>query len=289
MGLFLNHLNAGEEKPNSGFSISPGFSLLYGTIYEYVFIDGRKGSELKWDIKPLMMAGTEIAYDYSNFEIKCSFFFPINEKTGKIKDYDWDESGDLSHFSSHSVSQSGTHFFNMILSYSLDINREFLFAPGIGIRINRIKLTAEDGYLEYPPGSPPVKVYGKGVIYEQKYLIPYAGGILSYSGDRFKLSAGFYFSSLLYCNTRDSHVKRDIDFYDSINMGKYYNIQTSLEYLWTERVSLTLESTYTGVPLVKGDSYYIDLSNGSKSSIFKNGAGIKTEYIELTFKFSSNI
>jgi len=288
-GLFISDLYAREENRNSGFTISPGFSLLYGTVNEYVFINGRKGSELKWDVKPLVMAGTEIAYNHSNFDIKGSLLFAINEHTGKIKDYDWNDSGDLSHFSSHSVSQSGTLFYNMMLSYHLEINREFEFVPGFGIRFNRIQLTAEDGYLEYPPGSPPVSTYGKGIIYEQRYLIPYSGGVLSYGGDVFKLSAGLFFSPFLYCNARDSHVKRDIDFYDSIKMGKYYNIRAYLEYSYSERVSLTLESAYTYIPLVKGDSYYIDLSSGSKSSIFKNGAGIKAEYYELMLLISLRI
>jgi outer membrane protease len=150
-------------------------------------------------------------------------------------------------------------------------------------------LTAEDGYLEYPPGSPPVSTYGKGIIYEQRYIIPYAGGMLSYSGDIFVLSAGLYFSPFLYCNARDSHIKRDVDFYDSIKMGKYYNIRTSLEYLFSKRTSLTLESSYTYIPLAKGDSYYIDLSSGSTSSTFKNGGGIKAEYFELRLLFNLRV
>jgi outer membrane protease len=288
-GLLVSYLNAEEVKPDSGFTISPGFSFLYGTVYEYVFVDGRKASELKWDVKPLVMAGTEIAYNYSNLVINGSLLFAINERTGEIKDYDWDDSGNLSHFSSHSVSQSGSLFFNTSIAYHIEINKEFTFIPVIGNRFNRIQLTAEDGYLEYPPGSPPVSVYGKGIIYEQRYLIPYVGGVLSYSGDIFVLSAGLYFSPFLYCNARDSHVKRDIDFYDSIKMGKYYNIYTSLEYFFSEKLSLTLRSSYTYIPLSKGDSYYVDLSDGSKSSSFKNSSGIKAEYCELMLLFNVSI
>ncbi|HON15836.1 MAG TPA: omptin family outer membrane protease [Spirochaetota bacterium] len=283
--IFIRELYAGE-KNNYGIIISPGFSFLYGTIYEYVFIDGRKGSELRWDLKPLVMAGSEIAFNYSNFYIKESLLFAINDHTGRVKDYDWDDSGDLSHFSSHSVSQNGAFFFNIILSYLLSMNGNFFFVPGMGFRLSKIQLTAENGYLEYPPGSEPVNTYGKGIIYEQRYLLPYAGGLLRYYGDMFVMSTGLYFSNFLYCNARDNHIKRDIDFYDRIKMGKYYNIYNSVEYLFSDRISLSLLLTYTYIPLKKGDSYYINLSDGVKSSTFKDAAGIKAEFIELMLLIS---
>lgn len=282
--VFLySSVEALEDRSDLSFSISTAFSFMYGSINEYVFNDEIKASELKWDLKPLLLAGAKISCSFNSFKLEGSLFYGINDDTGSIRDYDWDTStGEMTNFSQHNVKQRGSLFGDINIFYTYGINQDFSLLPRIGIKYNNIQLTAEDGYLEYPPGSPREGVYGKGIIYEQKYLIPNIGAGILYKVDPLSIDILFCYSHFTVCNARDSHVKRDIDYYDEINNAEYYYIRSEVLYDIDERISLSLNCGWTYIPLSKGSSYYIDLSTGEKSEVFENAGGIKTRYIEIT-------
>lgn len=283
--LTINISAMSQEESGSDFSVSvsTALSFMYGNINEYVFDETGTVSRLDWDIKPLFLVGTKLSVSSGNLQIKSSLFYAVNEDTGSIKDYDWDTStGGMTNYSKHNVKQKGSVFTDTGISYKYKIDEKLSLIPAAGIMYNNIQLTAEGGYLEYPPGSARDPVYGKGIIYEQKYLIPYIGAGLRYDFGGLALGADFNYTAFLWCVARDSHVKRDIDFYDEIINASYYNINGDITYTVTERVSASVECGWTYIPESKGDSYYIDLSTGEKSLTSYNGGGIRAVYGECS-------
>ena len=281
--LFISaSVMAQVQNTDFSFSVSTALTLMYGNINEYVFDDKGKASELSWEMKPLLLVGTKITGIVGCFKLEGSLFYAINEDTGSIRDYDWNTStGVMTNYSKHNIKQRGSIFSDANISYMYCLNEKYFFFPGAGIKFNNIQLTAEDGYLEYPPGSSREDVYGKGIIYEQKYLIPYFGAGVQYTEKQFNVSMSFYYSQFVRCNARDSHVKRDIDFYDEIKNGKFYNLKGDVALMITDRTSVSLNCGWTYIPLSKGSSCYIDLSTGEESQVFKNAGGIMVEYADV--------
>jgi len=283
------HILCSERVEDNGkLALSSGFSVMYGTINEYVYDEGRRASCLAWDIKPLMLAGMSLEYEFQSLRFNGSLCFALNENTGSIRDYDWDtSSGVMTNFSRHDAKQRGSFFTDITGNHLFVISENVIIFTGFGLKYSTINLTAEDGYLEYPPGSTPVRVYGKGIIYEQKHLIPYISAGIDYSSGDFVYSFVVDYSCFAMCNARDSHLKRDIDFYDEIRNANFYCIGGEVLYSLSDIVSISVSAEWFYIPETSGDSYYIDLATGTRSEVFKNSGGIKVDYKEVKISISS--
>lgn len=103
---------ANEEKSDSiKISVSPVIALIYGNINEYVFDDGKKVSQLDWDVKPMFLSGTGISVTYSGFNLTGGLLYAVNDSIGTIRDHDWNSStGEMTNYSKHAVKQRGSIF-----------------------------------------------------------------------------------------------------------------------------------------------------------------------------------
>ena len=267
------------------FSLSPSFSAYYGSTSEYVFEDGKRISELKWDIKPFISPGISFCSSYMNFSVRGSYNQALNEKSGVIKDYDWDSEGNWTNYSKHGETQNGSMFMDISAGYSFVINKTISFCPSFGFRYAYLRFTAQNGQLQYPPGSTPIKVYGTGIIYEQKYSIPYVGFSTSALLPWCTVIFTANYSCIGRCDDKDEHIERSIAFYDSIKHINYYNFGFHISRLISEKTNLSIGLNYNYIPLSKGDSYSVDLSSGTRTSTSSNSAGIRLE----SFDFQTSI
>ncbi len=133
---------------------------------------------------------------------------------------------------------------------------------------------AKDGYVESPPGSAQKDIFGTGIEYEQIYKFPYLGVSLDYVVQpRLTLNLASFYSNQVAIDTLDNHVRRGIDFYDTMSGGVYYAFGPSVNFKIGRNSALSVSSLYMKIKEVQGSSYSVNTSTGEKSSIRENGAG----------------
>ena len=275
--------NLHEAPLESGlhFFVSPSLSMYYGTVYEYVFDGGQKISELDWDVKPLICAGLNVSAYYDNFSLLGNYSQAVNEKTGKIEDFDWDANGVFTNYSSHDETQNGSVFYNLAFGYSLPLKDFFSIGMFAGWRYADLQFSAQNGYLEYPPGSARQIVYGTGIIYEQKYSIPYLGIKMSIIFPFFEILGILNYSRWGSCEDKDSHIKRGLDFYDSIKDFEYFNAGCSINVPISERLKANAGINANYIPMSKGSSYVIDVATGTRTVSIADTSGIEMRMLDL--------
>ena len=87
-------------------SVTPIFSVGFGTIGEYVYIKdvsgtNKKISELDWDVKPSLQYGGRVGVSWKALAVSGFAFGAVPMRSGAMKDSDWDENGIKNIFSVH--------------------------------------------------------------------------------------------------------------------------------------------------------------------------------------------
>ncbi len=273
---------ADMANPGDGITLSAGFSFLYGGLDEYAYSGGSRTSRLAWDLHPLVLAGTRLSGEYAGVRLAGWLWYALNESSGRVRDYDWDPAtGILTDYSKHRIHQLGSVFSGISASFLLRITEGISITPGLGFRYDSIRLAAEGGFVESPAGSDPVRVYGTSVIYRQAYYIPYAIAGAEYRSAVYAASLGIAYSPVAMCEARDSHLKRDRDFFDTIRNARFYMLACSLSRSFSDRMAATLFAEGICIARTRGESYYVDLSTGYRSPTRADAAGIRTRYAVL--------
>ncbi|HOJ28920.1 MAG TPA: omptin family outer membrane protease [Spirochaetota bacterium] len=258
-----------------------GFSQ--GTIGEYVYDNNRMLSRLNWNIDYLWYYHFSVALWYNSFFAGIQVHNGINDKIGTIDDSDWTDDNNPSlktHYSKHDNYLERYASYDCNIGFKSDITDTINVKPYIGFLYKSIKMSARDGYLEYPPGSPEDPVYGVGIIYEQRYYIPYialASEIIV--TETIGIMAGISVSLFAVAEDIDNHVHRnpgdDIDFYANYDGIIYLHAYGGCFFSLSDTIKVALDLLYEYVPEQKGDTYYINTSTGIKSPVFNNSAGLK--------------
>jgi len=267
-----------------------GFSQ--GIIGEYVYYDNRTLSRLNWNIGNLWYYHYSVALQYEYLFTEIQVQGGINDRIGTIDDSDWGDDNNptvKTHYSKHDNYLEKYASYNGNIGFESRINDVISLKPYIGFLYKSIKMSARDGYIEYPPGSPKVPVYGVGIIYEQRYYIHYIACEGKYKiHDSWAITAGVAISLFARASDIDNHVKRDLDFYDDFNGLLYLKSNLGILYSFHQNIGIGVRCIYEYVPEQKGDMYYIDTSTGIKSSTFSDTAGISMSLFSfeclVTFK-----
>ncbi|MGQ9842804.1 MAG: omptin family outer membrane protease [Spirochaetota bacterium] len=262
-----------------------GAGFLQGTIGEYVYENNRTLSRLNWNISNLLYYHYSLRLQYEYLFAGIQVQGGINDTIGTIDDSDWvDENNPTvkTHYSKHDNYLEKYTTCNCDIGFESRINDTISLKPCIGFLYKSIKMSARDGYVEYPPGSPKVPVYGIGIIYEQRYYIPY----IAFEGklnlhDWWAITAGVAISLCAQASDIDNHVKRDLDFYDDFNGVLYLKSDIGIQYSFHQNIKISVRGIYEYVPEQKGDMYYIDTSTGAKSNTFSDTAGISMSLLSF--------
>ncbi|MCX8123898.1 MAG: omptin family outer membrane protease [Spirochaetes bacterium] len=275
-----------------------GTGILHGTVGEYVYYNNRTLSQLNWNINYLWYHTLSIALNYNFFFIKIQLQNGINTGTiGTIDDSDWVDDNNptiKTHYSKHDNYCERYNSYNGNVGFDTDINTIIHFKAYAGFLYRTIKMSARDGYIQYPPGSPKVPVYGVGILYEQLYYIPYLGLTSDINiTEKIKISAGLMFSLFAFAEDEDNHVHRnpgdDINFYADYDGIIYLNAHAGCQYIVNETIAISLNMFYEYVPEQKGDTYYINTSTGIKSPLLKNAAGLKYSVYSVQISLVYNL
>lgn len=262
-----------------------GAGFLQGTIGEYVYENNRTLSRLNWNISNLWYYHYSLRLQYEYLFAAIQVQGGTNDIIGTIDDSDWlDENNPMvkTHYSKHDNYLEKYTSYNCDIGFESIINDVISLKPCIGFLYKSIKMSARDGYVEYPPGSTKVFVYGIGIIYEQRHYIPYIAseGKLNLN-DRWAITAGIAMSLFAQASDIDNHVKRDLDFYDDYNQVFYLKSDIGILYSFHQNIKISVRGIYEYVPEQKGDTYFIDTSTGAKSYTFSDTAGISMSLLSF--------
>lgn len=288
--LFVLHLfpvyaeESKDETKDFLITLRVTSGLMCGTVNEYVYENGSQISRLKWDMDFIVLAGFGIHFDlYNRISVSLGLQHSLNEGTGAITDEDFDSSTEvMTNYSNHYCNVNKALIADFSSGYKFYPFESFTVTPGISLRYKNLLFSAQDGYYQYPPESDPVNLYGTVIIYEQKQLIPSVSLGINYSFNTL-LSIDIFLemSPFAACNAKDSHVRRNIDFYDTFRNAFFYNSVLKIIYKTADIGSFFISAEYQTIRKIKGNTKNIDLDNGSMSQVIDDGAGF--DYESLTF------
>lgn len=267
-----------------------GIGLINGILGEYVYDNGRTISRLDWNIDALGYVTYGACARYALLFAGLSARTGFGDSIGTMDDSDWLDNNPAlkTNYSHHDNYLEHYYYYDVFIGMFIDIAGVYV-KPKIGFLYQSVKMSARDGYLEYPPGSPKKPVYGVGIIYQQRYYIPYIAleGQFDVYND-WSLIAGVTIGVFAEANDTDNHVKRELDFYDDFNTLLYFKLTSGVMYVFNENIAITAKCMYEYVPEQKGDMYYIDTATGVKSPTYSDAAGISMSLLSfecsVTFK-----
>lgn len=294
VGLLFCAVLASAQDTEKAFTISTRSTagLLCGQAEEYVYdqsyLANYKVSELDWPFAPLFYVGEGI-----DLSTKIGLFASLDVKeglpgkTGDMTDSDYlNGDGNRTLFSESDCYSERLIIVDAKAGYNLPLDSLFKVGAYIGFSYMDFKLSARDGYSQYPDqnsdGSYPAwtsdltktPIYGTGILYETAYLSGLIGLRASYPVAQ-KLSVGgfFSFSPMVYCYTTDNHELREINFYSTLENGFSVEPGLSITYTLKPGASLSLSASYKTVWNLKGDITSVNQGSTSTSSYYNYYAG----------------
>ncbi|MGL4369242.1 MAG: omptin family outer membrane protease, partial [Spirochaetota bacterium] len=245
-----------------------------GTVYEYVFSGSRKVSELDWQLRSCVYAGMSAdGVIGRRVWLSGNLVFGINENIGYISDSDWKVTGEKTNYSRHSNVLEKALFSDFAVGLVIRPLCPLRVIPLAGINYYDIKMSARNGFLEYPPGADREAVFGTVMSYRQQYLIPVAGIRADYQLQNFLIAGWGTYGYFGLCRAVDNHFMRSLDFYDEMRNVQKWEAGVSCDYYLSERFLLRIKSSGVYIPRTKGSDYYINTSTGKKSIVYENSAG----------------
>jgi outer membrane protease len=264
-------------------SLSSSFGILYGyaeeLVYEYAG-DDTLYSELIWDLKPLVYAGTALDFGRTNPWKRWGFFagvsvkygFPL--KTGAIEDRDWAANqGDyLTHYSRHDAWSQGALLLDVSMGLSFPFLNALLLKPGIRFSYLYFSWSAQDGFTQYSSGSggsyspwdsgiAKKPVSGPGIIYSQHWFIfsPVLAAALK-PGSRFFLDLYMAATPLIFCAATDDHLigidlRQGRQFRDYLSWGLSLEGGAGFAFAPVEKFEIRLDWGFRYISGPKGETY----------------------------------
>ncbi|MGB4269070.1 MAG: omptin family outer membrane protease [Spirochaetota bacterium] len=296
--IFLIVINSISYAETVYLETNTGVGYSQGIIGEYVYDNNRLLSRLNWNIDYLWYYHFSVALGYNSFFAQIQVHNGINDNIGTIDDSDWtdvDNPSVKTHYSKHDNYLERYASYNSNIGFKSKITDLISLKPYIGFLYKSLKMSARDGYLEYPPGSPKDPVYGVGIIYEQRYYIPFIALASEINiTETIGILAGISVSLFAYAEDIDNHVHRnpgdDIDFYANYEGIIYFHAYAGCFLSLNDTIKIALSILYEYVPEQKGDTYYINTTTGIKSIVFTNSAGLsyKTYSLQLSLNYILN-
>jgi outer membrane protease len=316
--IFSIGLMAQEQTVDKiGFSLSlaPSVGLLYGYAEEIVYYgkgsDG-KISQLLWNMKPLIYSGVDINLNWLKpgnrwgLFADGSFKFGFPMGTGIMEDRDWIGTNSngvwlsdvLTHYSVHDNKTDNAMLINAAMGLSFKIFEEYLLRTYIAYNYMEFSWTAKGGSFLYPAED----VDKDGHLDQQHfYLIDSGMDVGTYKQRWYIVSPGVSFygrfnrffdidislklSPLIWCNTVDEHLLRNLTIKDTMDFGFFIEPKLIFSFTPKDFFALSLTFSYTHIGGTRGDSEYKE--QGQQKKIYQDisGSGYSTFDIGLILKF----
>lgn len=292
------------------FSINPKFNLGYGNANEYVF-DTNLGhstpitpenyyelSLLTWDIQNSIEIGCDIEFGYKYFISDFSFCIGLPSKSGYMQDYDWLSiyTDYLTNYSIHDNKITKNYYLNFKLgAYIPLLSEKIILQPMTGIKYDRIKFSAFDGYYQYvsdPENStipwtsniPKMEMTGELIRYEvESFFIDFSFKFTWNINSFVSFSTTISALPTIFITALDNHIERNTYFLDHNMKGAVdFFASTEFDFYFTKKQAITIQGHFEYLPLVSGKSY----SKSSYSSSYSLSASSLGGYSKTQWGFS---
>lgn len=275
--LVLSHSLLAQDN-NSSLNVTCyiGTDYVHGRLGEYVYYYNRTISRLDWNIDSMyvMAYGIELNYWYFMLSFKQTLGF--EHAIGTMDDSDWLDDNNpyiKTNYSHHDNYLESSNYTDGFIGLHLAVHK-FTIQPGYGFKYIQYTMSARDGYLEYPPGSPRIYMLGTGIVYKQQYYIPYAGLKVNFAPlNEITLSGSVHASNIVLAKDTDNHVLRYIVFHDTFQNCRYIALSCGINYLFNH-IGVYLSYQHEYIPETKGNGYWVEYGL-LKSLTYKEIAGIK--------------
>lgn len=239
-----------EQKIQVGsVELNLGVGLLNGRSLEKVYDEGRKLSQLNWDIKQVPTLHLGLAYhplDWLSLDVRG--WTRMSGGDSHMKDYDWlaDGDADWTHYSNHPDTRLKNAWQAEFSAIAWALKREDL-ALGVMAGYQRSRFdwqsrggsytySSKDGYRdvtgEFPSGV-------KGITYQQTYDTPYLGLVGLYTLQNWTLEGRFKYSQWVKAREFDTHHMRNLTFKgDNGDKGRMQSLALALSYQLTPQFSV---------------------------------------------------
>lgn len=283
------------DKNLLSIKITPGISLMNGTINEYVFCSANKNinnmeSQLDWDIKNIPVFEFSGDFDflrYLNINLKASVAIP--KRSGNMQDYDWlnsvggpdghypswknEDPTELTNYSCHDNFLEKYMTFSVAGGGNIYIPAEIKLTPFIAYYYDFISLNGKEGYKKYKSENlKKTSFSGKVITYKQEINTMLLGlkisvdtlpkmhfdGTFSFSPEKTALNALDYH----YINGTNGGTL----FWDKFTDLWQINSDIAAQYRFNKYHSIGLTGTIQYIPLSKGQTSYKYLNEDGEIS-----------------------
>jgi outer membrane protease len=292
-------------------SLSATVGMLTGQaeeiVYKYAERDD-KMSQLLWDLKPMVYAGSALSFSRSDplagpgvtLDLSVKFGLPL--PSGALEDRDWYDTNlwwsdpgnpkyglddpDLKCFSTHTIwLEGGTLLFDVSGGITIPIQSAVTLKALFALSYMQFSWAGKDGYGKYMINDWKREDFNGTVItYQQAWLIFAPGiGIFWPFHRALSLDFRFFISPLIYAGAEDTHIKRNIRFNDYMEGGLFLEPGLDIAFSPNRFFSLLLHGSWRHIVGTRGDTS----TNGS-AYLDKDlaGAGFAAFDAGLSFKFA---
>ena len=293
-------------------SVTPIFSVGFGTIGEYVYINTSSGkdiklSELDWDVKPSLQYGGRVGVSWKALAVSGFAFGAVPMRSGAMKDSDWLTLTDLkTTYSVHENALASSYSFGGRIAYTFKPLDFFSISPFIGTDYVYISMKARNGRgwngYDKETGTgvswdyPAVKQYRAGDIdYMREEVYTHTGISFDIKINKFLFALSIALSPYTYMQSLDWHQRKEQknSYYIDIMHGWFsaYRFGTEVSYLFNKSISISLSLSWTFTRIIRGVSYDSDSLAGPwrKASDWggEGGASRNTAEISIgcTYRF----
>jgi outer membrane protease len=265
-----------------GLTLAASTGFLYGYGEEIVYKYAGKEtylSQLLWNMKPLFYYGAALDFSRIRPLEKPGFFgslslkFGFPSKTGGMEDRDWMTMNDeLTNYSLSDNYTNGAFLLDLFLGASLPLGDFALIKLQWSFSLMSFQWAGRDGYYQYSssknvPLDDSVGItpyYGVLILYAQNWLITSPGLAVQLPLSRhFRAELLFQISPFIFCNARDDHILRNLEFLDYVSGGLYLEPGGKFAFSFRERFELSLYGSYRYIRGGHGESYERSTGTGT--------------------------
>lgn len=257
-------------------AVSLGVGMLNGQAQAKVYDtrDGKKISQLNWDLKQIPTLHLGLAYDPLNWlSVEARGWTQVAKGDGHLKDYDWldDDEAGWSHYSDHPNTRVQKAWQAGLAATAWALKRDDL-ALGVMFGYQRTQMgwqarggrytySSDDGFRDdsgnFPSGE-------KSISYRQTYDTPYLGLVGLYNYGDWSLESRYTFSRWVKSRDFDTHHMRDLTFdRNHGNKGRMQSLALNVSYRITPQFSVKAGVDYQVHAEAKGSTTVTDLQDGT--------------------------
>lgn len=297
--LFAEDANSSDRR--GSISVSLGTGILYGQAQElvYAFSTGDELlSKLHWPLKPLVISSYGLRFEAGVGEawpyLELGFLSGLYMRTGTIENFDWlGAPGELTNYSAHDNYTERSFVADAQFGVVNSVTENVTLSTALGVEYMTFFWTARDGYLEYPPGSEPERVWGTGISYEQTWLSLYVFLGFKYGDARWNSSLGVRLSPLSWTRGVDNHFMRALEFVDTMDGSFGAEPIGEVSFVMSGSTVLTLSTSFKYQSPARGDTRIRaiatedDVPNPLLGEV-KNGAGASISWLRIGIGFRTS-